>query len=74
VDLTHPHLQPLHDPVRALVWLANRANIDGVMVDGRLLVQNGHYLAGDEQAITRAGTAAIEKLWALPEAQAAFNS
>ncbi|KAA2213482.1 amidohydrolase family protein [Teichococcus oryzae] len=74
VDLTHPHLQPLHDPMRALVWLANRANIDGVMVDGRLLIQNGHFLAGDERAITRAGAAAIEKLWALPEAQAAFNS
>jgi len=74
VDLSHPHLQPLHDPMRALVWLANRANIDGVMVDGRLLIGEGRYLGGDEQAITAAGVAAIEKLWALPEAQAAFNS
>src|SRR3954468_15955053 len=72
VDLTHPHLQPLHDPRRALIALANRANIDQVMVDGRLLLHGGRYLPGDEAGITPAGTAAIEKIWALPEAQAAF--
>lgn len=71
-DMTHPHLQPLFDPRRALVALANRANIDQVMVDGRLLLHAGRYLHGDETAIMTAGTAAIEKIWALPEAQAAF--
>lgn len=72
VDMTHPHLQPLSDPRRALIALANRANIDQVMVDGRLLIHSGRYLHGDEAAIMAAGTAAIEKIWALPEAQAAF--
>jgi cytosine/adenosine deaminase-related metal-dependent hydrolase len=72
VDMTHPHLQPLFDPRRALITLANRANIDQVMVDGRLLLHAGRYLHGDETAIMAAGTAAIEKIWALPEAQAAF--
>jgi cytosine/adenosine deaminase-related metal-dependent hydrolase len=72
VDMTHPHLQPLFDPRRALIALANRANIDQVMVDGRLLVHDGRYLHGDETAIMAAGVAAIEKIWALPEAQAAF--
>jgi imidazolonepropionase-like amidohydrolase len=73
VDLTHPHLQPLFDPRRALIALANRANIDQVMVDGRMLVDGGRYLGADEAAITAAGTAAIGKIWDLPEAQAAFN-
>jgi cytosine/adenosine deaminase-related metal-dependent hydrolase len=72
VDLTHPHLQPLFDPRRALIALANRANIDQVIVDGRVLVHGGRYLHGDEAEITSAGAAAIEKIWALPEAQAAF--
>ncbi|NPU11489.1 amidohydrolase family protein [Bradyrhizobium sp. 83002] len=72
VDMTHPHLQPLHDPRRGLIALANRANIDQVMVDGRLLICEGRYLHGDEVAITATGAAAIEKIWALPEAQAAF--
>jgi cytosine/adenosine deaminase-related metal-dependent hydrolase len=74
VDLSHPHLQPLFDPRRALVWLANRANIDMVVVDGRVLVDAGHYTGGDEAAITAAGAAAIRKIWDLPEAQAAFRS
>jgi cytosine/adenosine deaminase-related metal-dependent hydrolase len=73
VDLTHPHLQPLFDPRRGLVALANRANIDIVIVDGRVLVAGGRYLSGDEAAITAAATKAIGKIWDLPEAQAAFN-
>lgn len=73
VDLTHPHLQPLHDPRRALVALANRANIDQLVVDGRVLLDGGRYLRGDEATITSAGAAAIGKIWELPEAQAAFN-
>ncbi|AWN47492.1 ethylammeline chlorohydrolase [Methylobacterium terrae] len=73
VEMTHPHLQPLHDPLRALIALANRANIAQVVVDGRVLVEDGRYLAGDEAAITREGAAAIERIWDLPEARAAFE-
>jgi cytosine/adenosine deaminase-related metal-dependent hydrolase len=74
VDLTHPHLQPLFDPRRALIALANRANIDMVIVDGSVLVEAGNYIGADEAAITAAGSAAIEKIWDLPEARAALNS
>jgi cytosine/adenosine deaminase-related metal-dependent hydrolase len=72
VDMTHPHLQPLHDPVHALIALANRANVAQVIVDGRVLIDEGRYLAGDEATITREGAAAIERIWDLPEARAAF--
>jgi cytosine/adenosine deaminase-related metal-dependent hydrolase len=74
VNLTHPHLQPLFDPRRALISLANRADIDMVVVDGRVLIEAGRYTGGSEDAITAAGAAAIEKIWALPEAQAAFRN
>lgn len=74
VDLSAPHLQPLHDPRRALVWLANRADIDTVVVAGRVLVRDGRAAGLDEAAITRAGAAAIARIWDLPEAQSAFNS
>ncbi len=73
VDLSHPHLQPLADPRRGLIALANRANIDTVMVAGRVLVAEGRYTLGDETAITTAGAAAIGKIWDLPEAQAALS-
>lgn len=74
VDLTHPHLQPLFDPRRGLVALGNRANIDQVIVDGRLLIDAGRYIGGDEAEITSAGAAAISRIWDLPEARSAFNA
>ena len=73
IDLSHPHLQPLYEPRRALVWLANRANVDALMVDGRVLLRDGRLVTGDEAAIVTAGAAAIRKIWDLPEAQAAFE-
>lgn len=73
VDMTHPHLQPLFDPRRGLIALANRANIDQVFVDGRLLIDAGRYARADETAIVAAATAAVGKIWDLPEAQAAFD-
>ena len=58
---------------RGLIALANAADIDLVIVDGRVLVAGGHYTGGDEAALVAAGVAAIEKIWALPEAVAAFQ-
>lgn len=72
VDLGHPHLQPLHDPRRGLIALANRANVDMVVVDGRVLVAGGRCLGVDEDAVVAAGAAAIQRIWDLPEARAAF--
>ena len=74
IDMTHPHLQPLYDPRRALIALGNRANIDQVVVDGKVLIDAGKYVHGDEAAIVAAGSAAIGRIWDLPEAQAAFNA
>ncbi|HEY0212746.1 MAG TPA: amidohydrolase family protein [Paenirhodobacter sp.] len=73
LDFSHPHLQPMHNPLRAAVWLANRANIGMVMVDGRVLIDNGTACHLDEAAVTEAGAAAIHKIWDLPEARAALG-
>jgi cytosine/adenosine deaminase-related metal-dependent hydrolase len=73
IDMSHPHLQPFCDPRRALIALGNRANVDQVIVDGRLLIDAGKYIHADEAKIIAAGSAAIGKIWDLPEAQAAFN-
>ena len=72
IDLAHPHLQPIHDPRRGLIALANRANVAQVIVDGRVLIDDGRYSGADESAIIDAGTAAIRRIWDLPEARAAF--
>ncbi len=73
VDMTHPQLQPLADPRRGLIALANRADIAEVFVDGEHLVASGRYTRGDEATIAAAGSAAVARIWALPEARAAFE-
>ncbi|WP_062763297.1 amidohydrolase family protein [Falsirhodobacter sp. alg1] len=73
LDFSHPHLQPMHDPLRAMVWLANRANIGMVMVDGRVLIKNGMACDLDEAAVVNAGASAIHKIWDLPEARDALT-
>lgn len=72
IDMTHPHLQPHYDPRRTLVSLANRANVDTVIVDGRVLVDSGSVAIADATALTEAGAAAIRKIWDQPEAREAF--
>jgi cytosine/adenosine deaminase-related metal-dependent hydrolase len=73
IHMTHPHLQPLYDPRRALIALGDRANVDRVIVDARLLI-DAAAVHGDEAAIISAGSATIREIWDLPQAQAAFNS
>lgn len=63
----------MFDPRRGLVALANRANVDQVIVDGRVLIDAGRYVHGDEAAIARAATAAVRRIWDSPEARAVFN-
>jgi hypothetical protein len=45
-------------------------------IEPRRLQQShgGRYLHGDEAAITAAGAATVQKIWNLPQAQAAFNN
>jgi cytosine/adenosine deaminase-related metal-dependent hydrolase len=73
LDLSGPYLNPLHDPLRAMVTLGNRADVETVMVDGRLLVREGRFQLGDEGNIVSAGAAAVAKIWNLPEARRAFD-
>jgi cytosine/adenosine deaminase-related metal-dependent hydrolase len=68
IDMARPHLQPVSDPLRTLVWNARGADVSAVMVDGRLLVEGGRYLLADERAIVQAGARAAERLWAMAEA------
>lgn len=72
VDLTHPHLQPLADPVRALIWLGHRAELDALVVDGRLVLAGGRHRLVNEASVVAEGAAAIRKVWDMPEARTAF--
>ncbi len=63
VDLTAPHVQPVRDPMRNLVWNATSADISLVMVDGRVLMQDREVVGVDQDRIVTEAATAVERLW-----------
>ena len=47
VDIEHPAMQPLYDPVRSLVYAAGERAIRHLFVGGQQIVRDGKVLAFD---------------------------
>ena len=47
VDITHPAMQPLYDPVRSMVYAAGERAVRHVFVGGQQVVRDGNALAFD---------------------------
>lgn len=63
VDLSGPHVQPVRDPVKNLVWNATPADVSTVMINGRIVVENGSVRGCDEPKVVRSAASAVAKLW-----------
>ncbi len=46
-----PHLTPMHNPLSQVVYAASAADVEMVMVNGRLLVEKGELITLDEEKI-----------------------
>ena len=57
VDLAHPAMQPLYDPLRSLIHAAAERPIRDVFIDGRQVVADGEVVTIDRAAAARAITA-----------------
>lgn len=56
INMNKPHLQPLHDVIRTLVYCANGADVDSVIIDGKMVYDRGRILTvNEENIIQRAG-------------------
>lgn len=66
VDVTHPAMRPLYDPIRSLVYAAGERAVRQVFVDGREVVRDGKALAFDyadaARRLEEAQRRAIEKV------------
>lgn len=51
VDLKKPHLTPMYDIYSHIVYAAMASDVETVMVNGRVLVNNGVFVAADEEEI-----------------------
>ena len=52
VDMSHPYMQPAHEPVRSLIYSAGDRAIRHVYVDGTQVVRDGKVLTVDVEAAT----------------------
>jgi 5-methylthioadenosine/S-adenosylhomocysteine deaminase len=50
VDMTHPYMQPVHDPLRSLVYSASERAVRDVYVEGEQVVRDGAVLTIDVEA------------------------
>ena len=57
-----PKAIPVHDPVATLVYSAGQANVDTVVVAGRVLMEGGVFRHLDEAALLRAAQVAAQRL------------
>lgn len=67
VDLGGAHVQPVHDPVKNVVWNATPADVALVMVNGEVVVERGDVRGCRESSVVDAAAAAVEKLWSSAE-------
>ncbi|MDI6905832.1 MAG: amidohydrolase family protein, partial [Candidatus Bathyarchaeia archaeon] len=51
IDLSKPHLKPLHNIYASLVYSARGSDVDTVIVGGRVIMENMHVKTLDEQAV-----------------------
>jgi 5-methylthioadenosine/S-adenosylhomocysteine deaminase len=62
VDLSKPHLKPLHDVYANLVYSARGSDVDTVIVNGKILMQNQQVKTLDEQMVMEKAEQAAFKL------------
>lgn len=62
LDAARPNTTPLLDPVSAVVYSADRSNVDTVIIDGRVVARAGVVENVDERAIVADAQAAAERI------------
>ena len=69
VDFDDVAVGPVWDPIRSLVMCASGSNVRTVLVDGKVVVDDGRVLFADEQELMRKAQASCEAVWRrFPEA------
>jgi 5-methylthioadenosine/S-adenosylhomocysteine deaminase len=64
LDLSEPTFAPVIDGFGALVWSGNGNNVRTVVVDGRIIMEDGHLTRADGPELVREAQKVAESLWA----------
>ena len=59
VDMSRPHMQPVHNPISQLIYAAHADDVKVTVVEGQIVMRDGQVLLVDEEeVIARAGECA----------------
>ena len=72
VDAFKPHMQPINDPLRTLVWYASASDIHTVVIDGQVVIDAGRTPAIDRDSVIRRGATATSHVWQLAREAGCF--
>jgi cytosine/adenosine deaminase-related metal-dependent hydrolase len=53
INVQQPHIQPLHDPLSAVVWSANGSDVETVIIDGKIVMEERIVKTMDEDRILK---------------------
>lgn len=62
IDTNAAHMQPLHDPISAVVYSAQAADIDTVICQGKILMENHIITTLDEEKVIREASETAKEL------------
>jgi len=63
VDLSTPHLRPIHDILQTLVYCARAADVRDTIIDGRVVMRRRRILSMDEAALVEEADAVGQELF-----------
>jgi 5-methylthioadenosine/S-adenosylhomocysteine deaminase len=66
-DLFKPHLQPVRDPLKNLIWKGHAGDVAFMMIHGEPVLRDGKLLKIDEAAVMHAAAGAARKIWNIGE-------
>lgn len=69
IDLSRPHNFPVIDPLKNFVYYSSGADVETVIVDGKVVVRNGRALATNEVELRERVQAATQRIWAIADRQ-----
>ena len=63
VDLSGPHLRPVHDIVKTLVYCARAADVRDTVINGRVVMREREVTTVDEAALVKEADAVGQELY-----------
>ena len=62
INFWKTHIMPVHEPMGALVYCANMNDVDTVLIDGKLVMENGNVKSVDEDSVIRKSQQAADRI------------